>query len=61
MKVYIFDIDQNKSRAKELGVKGLPFVTIFKNGEQIKALSAEGMPKNAKVTLADLAKSAIAL
>ena len=35
VKVYIFDVDTNKKRAKELGVTGLPFVVCFKNGEML--------------------------
>jgi len=35
VKVYIFDVDSNKKRAKELGITGLPFVVCFKNGEML--------------------------
>ena len=47
VKVYVFDIDQNKARAKDLGIKGLPFVTAFKNGEMITENQIRGLPKNA--------------
>lgn len=47
VKVYFFDIDQNRARAKELGVTGLPFVTAFKNGEVLEENQIRGLPKNA--------------
>jgi thioredoxin 1 len=58
MKVYVFDVDGNKPRAKELGIKGLPYVTIFRNGERMPGMSIEGMPKNAKDRLASMANDA---
>lgn len=51
MKVYVYDVDANKARAKEIGITGLPYVTIFRDGVQVPGLSLEGMPKNAKSTL----------
>jgi thioredoxin 1 len=59
MKVYVFDVDGNKGRAKELGIKGLPYVQVFKDGEKMPNMSIEGMPKNAKDRLTTMAKSVI--
>jgi len=60
VKVFVFDVDNNKARAKELGITGLPFVTAFKDGEIINEDQIRGMPKNAKVLLKKMADRSLA-
>ena len=60
VKVYVFDVDQNKDRAKELGVTGLPFVCAFKNGEMLVDDQIRGMPKDAKSRLINICDKSIA-
>ena len=55
LKVYVFDVAANQPRAVEQGINGLPYVTIYRDGVQVKDLSIEGMPQNTWAKLTNIA------